>query len=633
MKQQKITSKRKAMLCAMVSSALLLGMTGNSYAEEQKEYSFDQIVVTATKTPVKEFEANANITVITREQIEQRHYRDIAEALRDVPGVYVSNYGAGGEGYAANSFKINGTSQVVVLIDGIRANTNGNASSVFQATEFNAMDNVERIEILKGSASTLYGSDAKGGVINIITRKAAANQTTLNLIGGSYDKENYSFVNQGQAGDYSWIVTSKKDILGNYTDAHGLEIPQHQNVTSHTVKITKRIDDASDITLNYDQYKADYMRSNTIFKLNERNYGSKDNYRLNAIYNYKFSDNTQNQLSIFTNRNRLDDKPGTADAWLMDLETRGIQNQLMHKTDNHTIVGGFDFYQDKIIDYKDSTGAVYRGKTITNRALYIQDEWAMTNQWKLTSGIRQDHHSYYGNHTTPSITLGYKQNENTNYFVAYKEYFVAPNQYQLFSPYGNFNLKPETGDTVEAGIHHKFDDTLTGVFHLFKRKSKDKINWAWSGPGMFDGRYMNVDKESAHGWDVQLNKKWSKEFNTYVGYTHTTTDPEDTYMPKGTWNVGLNYEQQDYSIAVMGKSIVDKPGAVSNNGPAFPKSTYWVWDMAVNYQLNKAAKVFVKVNNIFDQYYAEYTNVVWGQTGEWYPSPGRNYYVGLQYNF
>ncbi len=629
MKQTKSMRKRKAMLCAMVSSALLLGVPGISQAEEQAEYSFEQVVVTATKTPVKEFEANANITVITREEIEKKHYRDLSEALRDVPGVSISNYGNGVGYEQSNSLKINGSGQIVVLIDGVRANINGSTFSTFSASGFNALDNVERIEILKGSAATLYGSDAKGGVINIITRKADGNKTILTVTGGSYSKETYSLVNQGKSGDYSWGVTVKKDILGNYTDAHGLEVPSHLNATTNTFKINKKINEASDVTLSYDQYKADYLYSGTNLNLNRRYYGTADNYNWKMIYNYRFSGNAQNQLVFFKNHN--DTK---YDTWLMNLETVGVQDQFTQKLGkNHTVTSGFDIYQDKIIDYSDGYTA-YKDKKITNRAIYVQDEWSITKKWKLTSGLRHDNHSLYGNHNTPSINLGYKQNDNTNYYVAYKEFFVSPNQYQLYSPYGNQNLKPETGHTVEAGINHKFDNTLTGTFHVFTRKSNDVIGFSYT-----DWKYHNINEETAHGWDMQLNKKLSDRFNTYVGYTHTVVDPSASQtenvngtIPKGYWNIGFNYQQEKYDVALQGRGIIDKPGPKAATA-SFPASTYWVWDMALNYKVAKDTKAFVKVNNIFNQYYAEMSNVKWGQPGEWYTSPGRNYQIGVQYQF
>lgn len=639
MKRSRQLKKKNALLFAMLSSALLLQLPLPAQAEENPAYDFSEVVVTATKTPQKAFSANANIAVLTRQQLEQNHFSTLAEALRSVSGVYISNYGAGGEGYTANQFRINGSTQVVVLIDGVRANTNGTTFGTFQPTEVNQLDNIERIEIVKGSASTLYGSDAKGGVINIITRKAAANKTTFTLTGGSYGTENYEFRNQGKSGDYSWSVSGKKDISGNYRDANGLEIPAHQNASSYDLKITKQLNEKSDITVDYEQYKSDYLRSNTNLHLDQRNYGSKDNDKLTVIYNYRFSDAAQNQLSLYSNRNRLSDKPGTTNAWLMDLETRGIQEQFTRKLGRHTYVAGFDFYQDKVNNYESGTvGAYgytkYADKTISNRAFYLQDEWSMSPAWKLTYGIRQDNHSLSGNHTTPSITLGYAQDDDTNYYVGYKEFFVSPNQFQFFSPYGNLNLKPETGGTIEAGVNHNFSKTLTGSLHVFSRDTKDAIAY-----DSVTKKYINKNSEKANGWDIQLNKKWSEQFSSAVGYTYTNIEAAkgeienlNGSLPRGLWNISLNYQRSRYDISLLGRGIIDKPGPKTAT-PAFPVSSYWIWDLAANYKLSADTKLFFKANNLFNQEYAEYSNVAWGQPGEWYPSAGRNYQFGMQFQF
>ncbi len=637
MKMARQMKKKAALLSAIMGGALLMQMPVAAQAEEEAPYSFDQIVVTATKTPVKASAANANISVITRQQMEQRHYRDLAEALRDVPGVYVSNYGAGGEGYTSNAFRINGSSQVVVLINGIRANSNGSTFSTFQATEFNALEQIERIEVLKGSASTLYGSDAKGGVINIITRKTDGNKTTVTLTGGSYDKENYTIANQGRSGSYSWLVTAKKDIAGDYHDANGLRVPAHQNVASYSVELTKEINAQSDITVGFQKYKSDYMRSKTNLHLDQRSYGSKDSEKWSVTYNYRFSDTAQNQLSLYTNKNRLTDAPNTTDAWLMDLETRGIQEQFTRKIGKHTLVGGFDFYQDLIHNYQSGTVGSwgytqYSGKTITNRALYAQDSWDMSAAWNLTYGARQDNHSLYGSHTTPSINLGYKPDDKTSYYLGYKEFFVSPNQFQLFSPYGNLSLKPETGNTIEAGVNHTFDSTLQVSLHVFRRDSKDAI--AYQG-----GKYVNKNTEKAHGWDAEITKQWSERFSSVVGYTNTVVDAAtgeieniNGNLPRGMWNIALNYQQKDYDLSLIGRGIIDKPGPKTAT-PSFPASTYWIWDLAANYKMTKDSKLFFKLNNIFDREYAEYSNVAWGQPGEWYPSAGRNYQLGMQFQF
>ena len=631
--------KRKAVLCAMVSSALLFNMPGISYAEEEKEenqYSFDQVVVIATKTPVKEFEANANITVITRDQLENNHYHDLSEALRSVPGVYIANYG-GGVGYEnSNNLRINGSDQVVVLVDGVRVNV---AGVNFPASAYNSLHNVERIEVLKGSASALYGSAAKGGVINIITRKIEGNRSTLTITGGSYDKENYSFTNQGTSGDYSWLVTSQKDILGNYEDAHGLEVPQHLNADTNTFKLTKKLNEASDVTFSYDQYKANVLFSGSNLHLNTIKYGTEDNYNWKMIYNYKFSDNSQNQLSFLNSMydTKYDTDYGTKS--LNHVKTIGIQDQFTRKFGNeHIVTTGLDFNKDKILHMN--------GITLTNRALYLQDEWNLTKQWKLTSGVRYDDNSSFGNHATPRFNLGYKQNDRTNYYLSYSEFFITPTPYQLYnSTYGNSSLRPEDGRTVEAGINHKIDDTLTAVFHVFQRKSSNVVGFVYTDPVNWVGHYENIDEEKARGWDVQLNKRFSDQWNAYVGYTHTIINPTaaraknvDGYIPKGAWDIGLNYQQSRYDVELQGHGVIDRPGPQTSDAydDFFPASTYWVWNMAVNYKVTKDTKAFIKVNNIFDKFYAEHSNARaewYGQEGEWWTSPGRNFQAGVQYQF
>lgn len=631
MKQARWIKRKKTMLSVMMSSVLLFPLTGVSHAEEQDEYSFDQVVVTATKTPQKEFDANANITVITREQIENNHYHDLAEALRNVPGVYIANYG-GGVGYeSSNSLRINGSDQIVVLVDGIRVNV---AGVNFPASAYNSLENVERVEVLKGSASALYGSAAKGGIINIITRKVEGNKSTLTVTGGSYGKENYSFFNQGKSGDYSWVITSQKDILGDYKDAHGLTVPQHLNADTHTFKLTKKLNEASDITVSYEQYKADTMYAGSNYNLDTRQYGTEDNYNWRMIYNYKFSERVQNQLSFLKSVYDTD-----YDSYLTHVKTIGIQDQLTAKLgDDHVVTSGFDFNQDKVLSMN--------GTKLTNRAFYLQDEWNLTKRWKLTSGVRYDDNSSFGNHTTPRVNLGYKQDEKTDYYVAYSEFFITPTPYQLYSSaYGNKNLRPESGRTREAGVNHKFDDTLTANFHVFQRKADNVVGFVYTDPVNWLGHYENMDKEEAHGWDVQFNKKFSDHLNAYAGYTYTIIDPTaararnvDGYIPRGAWNIGFDYQQDKYNIQLQGRGVIDRPGPQTSDAYAdfFPANTYWVWDMAASYKVAKDVKAFVKVNNIFDKFYAEQSNARgewYGYAGEWWTSPGRNFQVGVQYQF
>ena len=632
---------KKKLPAMLLSGAMILSIAAAAHAETKEEYSMDPVVVTASKTEEKQSEASANISVITKEQIEKNHWQDLSEALRNVPGVVVSNMGTG---YSYNKIFINGTNQIVVLIDGMRANNNGNTSGVFEATEFVSLDNVERIEVLKGSASTLYGSDAKGGVINIITRKPSdQTKSTLTMVGGSYSKEYYAFQNEGKSGDFSWVVGAKKDNFGSYSDARGTTIPTDQDAESYNFKVIEQINADSSITLNYDKSNFDYMRSGTNLHTDERHYGIKRNSNVDLTYDYKISDHSFNKLSFYKHKNYLtDDYTDAYNLWKMDMETRGVQEQFTKTIGKHDIVTGFDFYQDVIKKgYHDYYSTFDNDKTITNRAFYLQDAWNFLSRWTVTTGLRHDDNSFYGGHNTPSVNLAYKQNDATNYYVAYKEFFISPNMYELFSVFGNAGLKPQDGHTIEAGVNHQFDSSLSGAFHVFQRRSSNVIQWKQYGAGWLDAKYVNVDQETAHGWDMQLNKIWSEQWNTFAGYTHTTVDASSSTgteningtIPKGYWNIGVNYAQDKYNASLLGRGIVDKPGQVSPKGPSFSKNTYWVWDLAINYKIDKDTKVFVKANNLFNTYYADVSNVYYGAANEWYVSPGRNYEIGVQYQF
>ena len=639
MKKKRVNGKvnLSILMGALILGSTLTGFSVANAAEEDKNgFVLDQMVVTASRMATTEFEANANINVITRADIEKNHYSDLVEALRTVPGVTITRYG-GGVGYEqSEGIQINGTGQILVLIDGTRANMNGSTMAVFSFGAFKALDNVERIEVLKGSASTLYGSDAKGGVINIITKKAGDKQkTVLSAETGSYNKEQYRLSHEGSNNDYSWVVGVQKDKMGSYEDANNLEIPARLNSDTINLKVNKKINDHSDLTMIYDKYTADYMFSGTNHQTAQRHYGTADNYNWRIIHNTQFTEKEDNQFSFFSQNSNTNYGSEYGD-WLMDLQTIGFSDQYTNKlSKNHTLIAGIDYYKDKIKDYADSAGAIYKGKELNNRAVYVQDSWDFDQRWNLTTGMRYDYHSMAGGETSPSATLDYKFSDKTHMFVGYKEYFVAPNQYQYFSPYGDEKMNPESGHTYEVGIHHAFDDSFAIRAHAFKREAEDVIGFDY---GTY--KYANVDEEKANGWDVQLNKTFDKNVSAKVGYTHiesksvsSGSESINTYIPKGEYHLNLDYTNQDFDASIIGHGVIDRPGTGDGTNPAFPCDTYWVWDASLNYKVNKDMKVYLKANNLFDKYYAEHSNVAWGDPGEWYSSPGRNFVVGMQYSF
>ena len=638
---KKTLFSKKALLAAIACTTFYAATTPQVWAEEVKdEYNMDGVVVTASKIEEEPFKAPANVDVVTRAMIEANHYINISEALKNVPGVTIQSYGTGGENYSSNLIYINGTSNVVFLIDGMRVNTNGIISSRFEPSTMVNMDNVERIEILKGSASTLYGSDAAGGVVNIITKKLgkAEQKTTISMMSGSFNTSQYGVMNSGRnKEDLYWLISAQKDLSGNFKDGNNNTIQKGLNSKTIDLKLGKDFDKDTAVEVNFENYNSNYERPSTGgLKTTTRLKGNKDNTRVGLSYKNRISDKAVNQLSVFKNVTDLvDDSEAKSYLWSMRMETTGFSDQLTYEYDKHTLIGGFDFYQDKVKRYVGMPSV--EGKNITNQSLYLQDAWYMNDKITFTPGLRSDYHSDFGRHNTPSAVLSYQPDEKTNYYVSYKEFFVAPGISQLYyhDAYGNTgnpNLKPEEGNTVEFGIKHKFDKSLNANFNIYRRKANNMIIFA-------NQTYENTGKESTRGWNINIDKTFNENLSTNIGYTYIYIDPtkstlnpnRDGYLPRGQWNISTNYQKDKFDMVLNGRGIVNRDGRKSQT-TADEFKTFWVWDAAFNYQIQDNAKVFLKVNNIFDKFYTDQCyNMDPNSATGWYSAPGRNIQVGIKY--
>ena len=619
----------KKKLAVLAAASLCLG--GAAYAADAT-YDLDPVVVTATRTERNALDSNANVSVVTARTIETHHYKDLNEVLRDMPGVTVTTHG--GVGFErSDKIYVNGSDKVLVLIDGTRANLNGSTFSPFNFGSLKDLSNIERIEVVKGSASTLYGSDAKGGVINIITKKASSKpQTTVGMEFGSFGRENYRLSTSGKVGKIGYSVGMSKDITGDYKDAKGVKWPSHSNTSAWNAKITAELSKKSDLTFAVDRYTAHYRYQNFSSGQKVIQEGSAADLNLRMSWEYRFNDKVKNKLSLYDHQSLT-----KYAAWMMDLETIGVSDQVTAKLGkNNELVGGFDIYKEKMKDFDYNNSEKYSDLSVTTKAFYLQDRWDVTEQFNLTGGLRYTHHSKSGSNTSFAVTAGYDPTEKTNLYVSYKEYFVAPNMYQFYSPYGSEDMKPEKGYTYEFGVSHKFNDTFNVQFHIFRRKSKDTIAYNYA-----TSKYDNLDRESSTGWDISLNKAFTKELMMNVGYTHTKVKSEpqsgssyyNRLIPSGEWHIGLNYDDHKaWAASITGRGVIGRVGQYDN---MFPKDTYWVWDAAVNYTFKPGVRLYVKANNIFDEYYAEMSNVgSWGALPEqWYAAPGRNFVVGVDFTF
>lgn len=642
-------SKKKLAMCICLATLNL----GNNYVgateatetvEQLKSYNLDEVVITATKREENLTDANANISVITKEDIERMHYNTIEEALRTVTGIQFLDYNL--PGYSMSKVRINGSDQVVVLIDGVRVSMTGTGQT-YPFHLVSDMENIERIEVLKGSASVLYGSDAKGGVINIITKKDTEPKTKITTSTGRFGKEEYKISTEGSLGDTSYRIYGQKAISGKFKDGNDIEWKAHDNSENIGVMLKQDLSDNANIILNYTNGDDDFSFLDHLY--NQDIKGEAKSRNLQIIYNQKIDDSLSNVLSYNNAKfehvgllhNSRDDSWGN--FWNNRYKSTVINDTLTKIFgDTHVVTVGLEHIKSENLNPSTVRTSDYRSyetyQSLKNTSYFLQDEWMFDDKWKLTSGIRYDDPSgglvELESNTAKSFNLGYNFTDDTNIYIAYNDYFVLPSMYQLYDTnYGNAKLLPEEGKNYEVGINHKIDDSSMINAHYFKRDSDRNI-----GFDVKEDTYVN-DSEKAHGFDIQYEKYFDDSWHgllswSRLSYTNKKGTTDYGYLPKNMVTVGVDYTKDKWNIGLDGKGFIGRDGnKVESKG--WPSDNYWVFNLGLNYKPEDNLKVFAKVNNLFNQEYAEQTNAIWwgSKPGDWYGMPGRNFVVGMEYEF
>lgn len=655
--KMKSKQAKKTMLYLMVVSALTLPASGTVYAEqaaEQNQYSFDQIVVTANRVPTKLAESAANVTVITGEEIQKSHYRNLGEVLRNINGVMISEQGHPGAG---NYVRLNGDDRVVIMIDGRRMNMDKGAASGRAGYDLNSLatlQNIERIEVVKGAASALYGSDAVGGVINIITKQGIKNQTSLDISAGSWGQRNYQLTQQGKENGWSWMLTANKEQQDyfSYKDFLTGKVKKMPNSdidnNGITFRLDKEIDATSSVTLNFEH--ADSTSGQPYMVPGRSSWGEPMHFpydyrtslsnNLALTYNFDKGKETAGYVRVYQNYYTSDSHSYRNGRWspvsTYSNKARGLEAQDAWRLDEkNLLVGGVEWRDTKV----DNPGN-YNGRSVNNKAVYLEDRMAIDEKWTLSPGVRVDHHNMFGSKTTPRASLNYKMDDDTNMYVSWGKVFNAPNTDDLFWPddgwtAGNPNLKPETGNSTSIGINKKLNNKTQLTASYFKSQLNDAINWAPNSVGKW--MPSNVDKQRKQGAEIEIRTALSPNWRVTGAYSYlkvenmpggssSYTNDSNNSQPNG-YRLSVDYSNDLWNVGITGR------GASGRSLEKYTSSSYWVWDAVVNYKMNNNANAYVKINNITNRAYEiNGTDASYGGPGG-FPMPARNYQVGVQYYF
>ncbi|MFA5345800.1 MAG: TonB-dependent receptor [Candidatus Omnitrophota bacterium] len=611
------------------------------------KYDLGNVIVSATKTETYQAEIGSSTTVITSEDIKKSGKRDVEAVLRDVPGLTVIQTGAQG-GLTSVYMRGAGAGQTLVMIDGVEVNDPIEASRTFDFAHL-LTDNIERIEIVRGPQSTLYGSDAMAGIINIVTKKGTGKpQVEGSFEGGSHGTFTEYFGLRGTALDkldYSFSATCLNSS-GISVAEGGSENDPYYNLSLSSKLGYKIFDNAqASLVVNYiDARKSiDAYNNFSPYQLIDMpNYTSwsKD---LSTKFAFDQSINSwwAHTLSFSYHDIRRKDKkewdPANLDTindWYKGNNKKVEWQHNISPVKWNIFTAGFEyenesgssyFYADP--DYNYMNGKQDR-KSVYNYGYYFQDQLKIWDRLFITPGLRVDDHEMFGTKTTYKISTAYLIPETgTRLKGNWGTGFKAPTLYQLYSVYGNLNLKPEENNSYDVGFEQSFfKDKLFFDLTYFHNDFKNMINFVSLSVSPY-GEYMNVAKAMTQGFEIGAKIKPFDNLTFGTNYTYTDTEDKSTglelarrpknqvnfdidwgFLPGGNLNFGMNY---------VGKRWDNTSNTVNDKA-------YTVFRMAAFYDITKNFRIFGRIENLFDKKYQE----VYA-----YETLGRSFYAGIKGSF
>jgi vitamin B12 transporter len=611
--------KRKIFVVAAVSiGSHLLAQ------EDTTSKMMDEVVITANKFPQKESGTGKVVTVITREQIMRSGGKDISQLLNEQTGVIV-NSATSNPGKDKSLFVRGATSAyTLILLDGVPLNDPTGVGGTFDLRLL-SLENIERIEILKGSQSTLYGSNAIAGVINIISKKQSSEKPAVSglLAYGSYN----SFKGNANVGQkIKWFeydvrytynntdgISEAKDTTGNaHFDKDGFK--------QHAVQVVTGINVTNKLKLSpyyrFTEFKGDYDADAFIDGPNHYS-ASLVNAGLTGHYIYKTGTIHFNYGYDLTKRDYL--------SQYGDFFTKGKFQHAETYTDHHfndnvQLVAGLN-YQGYRIDAPDTTNTIFSPYA----SLILRSKTGFNAE----IGGRFNHHNRYGNNFTYSFNPSYLIHGDVKLFVNITSGFRPPSIYELFGPYGaNPNLKPETSTTQEAGLqamllNKKLEFTVTG----FNRNIQDVIIYDFNV-----SQYENRDKQHDYGAELEASYAVCKNISIKINYayvdgsiTQKLASKDTTYYnlirrPKHDTHLFVSYQATknlfvSSSLQITGERTDTYFDPVSFLSSEVSLKAYVLWNAYAEYVfLNKKLNVFADVKNITNNkdYYEVYGYSVQG---------------------
>jgi len=628
----------------LVLAAILFAL-GRARAEEEV-YMGDLgvVVITPTRSPRMIKDLPTNISVITKREILESGAQNVGEILQSRLGVEVRRYGSLG---APSYIALRGCSayQTLVMVDGRPANSV--SDGIADMSQF-PIDNIERIEVVRGPASALYGANALGGVVNIITKDAKNEGVSLDLnLGlGSFGTQ-IGRVNFG---------TAHTNIKAYFTISNNSSTGWRKNSAYDNHNFTGRLAyDAGNVG-NFEfrggyhkaklglpgvNYELDPITWEKIL-LDERyasdpSHNQEDEKEYAVLEYSKRAENSKLMLKAYgSDDQRRDRNPDEPRDDSHKNVTQGVEAQL------DTLYGltlGTDIHQDKYRQKNEISAKTTIDEKTLNESIFLQ-ETASFKPVIGTLGVRFDNHSQYGSQINPSFNLVFQPQETVKFSFSMRRGFRAPTFCDLYQPYtdfvdyqaeGNRNLKPEKAWAYDFGLEHQLGDILLSRLTLFRTNIEDLIDWSPVDSNNPAGLWTpsNVDQAYTQGIEVELIQQILPGLSHSINYTYLESlgkgETEDTYeiapyKPRNRANYRISYGFNfGLNISLGADYVGEQWSGAGKTGDRLPE--YILLNLRVAQKI-RGIEAYVSLDNLLDKRY----ETVFG-----YPMPGRTIMAGISW--
>ncbi len=622
-----------ATLIGMSASTQLMAEDGTT----QETLRLDKMVVTASGYDQQITDAPASITVVTQQELEKKAYRDVTDALKDVPGVMITGGGS------TKDITMRGMSgkYTLILVDGKRQGSretrpNSDGPGIEQGWT-PPLSAIERIEVIRGPMSSLYGSDALGGVINIITKKVQEKwggelslSTTVQDNSTSGDSQQADLMLSGPLVEdklglqlYGQISQRDEDsIVDGYAD---------QEITNGTAKLSWAMSENQNII--FEAGKETQNRTRSIGKSvspGPRASNSDTNYNRE---HYAISHNVHvnnNQIETYLTREEIDNPSRN-----MNYQSTVLNNKTVLPFDDHILTLGGQYEYQNLKDEGNQISGGINELTRWNASLYAEDEYFVTDNLSITGGLRYNEDENYGSNISPriysnwsfapdwtlkgGISTGYRSPDLRQGTDGWGQVTGGSGSSVPAVILGNSDLKPEESTSHELGLYWDNQHSTQISATVFQTNYKDKItetrlcnaSCTYQGENYrFISERINVDRVEMQGVEFTLSHEFNNAVSVTANYTYTNSEQKTgdfagkplNRLPKHMANTTLNL---DVTPKLTSWTRVNYRGESSEGlnrtsmQEALPSYTFV--DTGISYNINQAISIYAGIYNLLDK--------------------------------